>query len=42
MLLWFGFAADWRGGQSEYFLAPYADFNLLRIPPALKEKAMKR
>jgi len=30
----YGYAGmgDWRGGQSEYFLLPYADFNGLKLP----------
>jgi len=30
----------WKGGQSEYHLVPYADFNLLKFPD--KDKAMQR
>ncbi|MQR00198.1 formaldehyde dehydrogenase, glutathione-independent [Glaciimonas soli] len=31
---------DWIGGQSEYVMVPYADFNLLRFPD--KEQAMSK
>ena len=30
----------WKGGQSEYHMVPYADFNLLKFPD--KDKAMER
>jgi glutathione-independent formaldehyde dehydrogenase len=30
----------WIGGQAEYVMTPYADFNLLKLPP--KEKCMHR
>ena len=30
----------WKGGQAEYHMVPYADFNLLKFPD--KEKAMER
>jgi len=38
----YGYAGmgEWRGGQSEYMLVPYADFNLLQFPN--KEEAMLR
>jgi threonine dehydrogenase-like Zn-dependent dehydrogenase len=29
----------WIGGQAEYVMVPYADFNLLKFP---KEQAMER
>jgi glutathione-independent formaldehyde dehydrogenase len=29
----------WPGGQAEYVLIPYADFNLLKLP---KDKALER
>lgn len=32
----------WIGGQAEYVMIPYADFNCLVIPAALKERAMDR
>ena len=31
---------DWIGGQAEYVMVPYADFNLLKFPD--KEKAMEK
>ncbi|WP_321917571.1 MULTISPECIES: formaldehyde dehydrogenase, glutathione-independent [Paraburkholderia] len=31
---------DWVGGQAEYVMVPYADFNLLRFPD--KEQAMEK
>jgi glutathione-independent formaldehyde dehydrogenase len=30
----------WIGGQAEYVMVPYADFNLLKFPD--KEQAMER
>lgn len=24
---------DWRGGQCEYVMVPYADFSLMKLPP---------
>lgn len=32
----------WIGGQAEYVMIPYADFNCLVIPASLKERAMDR
>jgi glutathione-independent formaldehyde dehydrogenase len=29
---------DWQGGQTEYQMVPYADFNLLKFPD--KDQAM--
>ncbi|WP_070095289.1 formaldehyde dehydrogenase, glutathione-independent, partial [Pseudomonas sp. GTC 16481] len=31
---------DWTGGQAEYVLVPYADFNLLKLPE--RDKAMEK
>ncbi len=31
---------DWTGGQAEYVLVPYADFNLLKLPD--RDKAMEK
>lgn len=31
---------DWTGGQAEYLLAPYADFNLLKLPD--RDRAMEK
>jgi glutathione-independent formaldehyde dehydrogenase len=31
---------DWQGGQSEFLLTPYADFNLLKFPN--KDRAMEK